>query len=145
MSNIIIAVWNANGMQQHIYEIKAFIQDQNVDIMLTSETHLRDKSYISILNYTIYNINHPAKTVCGGSAIVIRNSIAHFSNANFCQAHLQATSVTINDSVGILIIAALYCPPRYSIKEDQFRQFYNTLGSRFIAAGDYNAKHTLWG
>ena len=92
-------------------------------------------------NYTI----HPAKTARGGSAIVIRNSIAHFSYANFCQAHLQSTSVTINDSVGKLIIAALYCPPRCYIKEDQFRQFYDTLAARFIAAGDYNAKHTLCG
>ena len=33
---------------------------------------------------------------------------------------------------------------RYSIKEHQFSQFHKTLGFRFIAAGDYNAKHTLW-
>jgi len=24
-------------------------------------------------------------------------------------------------------------------------EFFNTLGDRFIAAGDYNAKHTHWG
>ena len=145
MSNIIIAVWNANGMHQHIHEIKAFIADQNIDIMLISETHLTEKSFVRIPNYTIYNTNHPAKTARGGSAIIIRNSIAHCNNPNYCQAHLQATSVTIQDSVGKLTIAALYCPPRYSIKEDQFSQFYKTLGIRFIAAGDYNAKHTLWG
>jgi hypothetical protein len=27
----------------------------------------------------------------------------------------------------------------------QFGDFYRTLGSRFIAGGDYNAKHPRWG
>ncbi|KAH8316570.1 hypothetical protein KR067_010714, partial [Drosophila pandora] len=44
-----------------------------------------------------------------------------------------------------LSIAAVYCPPRFSISEGQFMDFYNLLGDRFIAAGDYNAKHTYWG
>ena len=71
MSNFIIAVWNANGMNQYIHEIKAFIADQNIDIMLISKTQLTDKNYVCIPNYTIYNTNHPAKTLGGGSAIVI--------------------------------------------------------------------------
>ena len=70
-------------MHQHIHEIKAFA-DQNIDIMLISETHLTDKSYVRISNNTTYNINHPAKTARGGSAIVIRNSIDHRNNANYC-------------------------------------------------------------
>jgi len=31
------------------------------------------------------------------------------------------------------------------ISEDQFIEFFNTLGDRFIETGDYNAKHTHWG
>jgi hypothetical protein len=28
---------------------------------------------------------------------------------------------------------------------EQLEDYYNTLGHRFIAGGDYNAKHTDWG
>ncbi|KAH8263977.1 hypothetical protein KR026_004348, partial [Drosophila bipectinata] len=58
---------------------------------------------------------------------------------------MQATSIQIQSSNGILSIAAVHCPPRFSISERQFMDFYNSLGDRFIAAGDYNAKHTHWG
>ncbi|KAH8300559.1 hypothetical protein KR018_009278, partial [Drosophila ironensis] len=58
---------------------------------------------------------------------------------------MQSTSIQIQSSNGSLSIAAVYCPPRFSISEGQFMDFYNSLGDRFIAAGDYNAKHTHWG
>lgn len=145
MSKIKIAVWNANGLNQHIHEIKAFIAVQNIDIMLVSETHLTNKSYVTLPNFSIYNTNHPANTARGGSAVLIKNSIAHTVNTKYCTPHIQATSVTLNDCSGKLTVAAIYCPPRHSIKEDQFCHFYRTLGPRFLAAGDYNAKHTIWG
>lgn len=44
-----------------------------------------------------------------------------------------------------MTLAAVYCPPRLSITEDQFLEFFNTLGEKFIAAGDYNTKHIHWG
>jgi len=36
---------------------------------------------------------------------------------------------------GNLTIAAVYCPPHFTISEGQFMDFYNLLGDRFIAAG----------
>jgi hypothetical protein len=59
--------------------------------------------------------------------------------------HLQATSVTVEDWIGPLTIAAVYCPPKHAVKAQQFRSFYATLGHRFLAGGDYNAKHCHWG
>jgi hypothetical protein len=56
-----------------------------------------------------------------------------------------ATNVSIVDSTDSLTISALYFPPRYGVKQDQFEEFYNTLGQRFISGGEYNAKHTDWG
>ncbi|GBP08693.1 Probable RNA-directed DNA polymerase from transposon BS [Eumeta japonica] len=34
---------------------------------------------------------------------------------------------------------------RFTISADQYEEFYKSLGTRFLAAGDYNAKHTYWG
>jgi hypothetical protein len=38
-----------------------------------------------------------------------------------------------------------YLPSRHTVKQVQLAAFYSTLGRRFIAGGDYNAKHTDWG
>jgi hypothetical protein len=48
----------------------------------------------------------------------------------------------VQDSVGILTISAVYLSPKYTANQEQLKDFYNTLGRRFIAGGDYNAKHT---
>jgi hypothetical protein len=60
------------------------------------------------------------------------------------QNFLQVISVLVDDSVDLLIISALYLLFRYWAKQKQFKDFCNTLGPRFIIAGDYNAKHTDW-
>jgi len=44
-----------------------------------------------------------------------------------------------------ITLVAVYCSPRFTITEAQFMDYFNTLGEHFIAAGDYNAKHTRWG
>ena len=48
-------------------------------------------------------------------------------------------------SFGFITFAAIYCPPRHSINMDQYKNYYQSLGNCFIAGGDYNAKHTVWG
>jgi hypothetical protein len=135
-------LWNANGFAQHADEVKTYIQNQKVDIMLISESHFTMKSYIKIPNYMIYDTQHPDGTAHGGIVIIIKNGIKHHLHGHYNLAHLQATSVTIDDWIGPLTIAAVYCPPKHIIKAEQFRSFYATLGQRFLVGGDYNAKHS---
>jgi uncharacterized membrane protein YvbJ len=105
--------------------------------MLISETDFTEKSYLKLPNHTIYHTNHPAET-----AIIIKNSITHHQLNNYSQDFLQATSVSVEDSVGLLTTSAGYLPPKYTVKQEQLEDYYNTLGHRFITAGDCNAKHT---
>jgi hypothetical protein len=51
----------------------------------------------------------------------------------------------VEDSVGYLTITAVYLPPKHTVCKTQLEDFYNTLGPRFNAGGEYNAKHTDWG
>jgi hypothetical protein len=44
-----------------------------------------------------------------------------------------------------LTVAAVYYPPKYNIKKENFKDFFQTLEHNFIAGGDYNSEHTLWG
>lgn len=140
-----IAIWNANGLQQHALEIKTFLIEQKIDIMMISETHFTDRNYIRIPKYNLYHTTHPDNKSHGGTAIIIREDIKHYEREKFEKSYLQATSVTIEDVHGPTTLSAIYCPPKHNNKKVHFEELFNTLGNKFLAGGDYNAKHPTWG
>lgn len=140
-----IAVWNANGLWQHRKEVEMFLNFNNIDVFLISETHFTERNYFSIFNYNTYKTLHPDGTAHGGTAILIRKQIKHYELPQFKSPHIQATNVCITDWNGDLTVSAVYCPPRHNIRRNDFIEFFNTLGPRFIAGGDFNAKNQAWG
>lgn len=144
-TNLKIALWNARGLVNHGPEIATFIRLHDTDVMLISEAHYTERSYFRIQGYTIYNTKHPSGGGHAGSAIIIKNNIKHYEAPEYRTIHIQATTVCVKDKYGSLLISAIYCPPGPKIKEDDFTQFFATLGNRFLAGGDYNAKHKRWG
>lgn len=140
-----LAIWNANGLAQHSSEVKTFLIDKSIDIMLVSETHFNSRSYLHIPKYTIYKANHPSGNARGGAAIIIKNDIKHVMHSCYTEPYIQSSVISILDGKSTTNIAAIYCPPNHSIKKDHFDAFFSTLGPTFIAGGDYNAKHTQWG
>jgi hypothetical protein len=140
-----LALWNANGLTQHAEELRTFISYHKIDVMLISETHFTEKSYFKLPFYSVYHINHPAGTARGGSAIIIKNSIQHNLHSGYSSDYLQDITVSVVDSIGPLTIMAVYFPPNPIVTQEQLHTYYNSLGKRFIAGGDYNAKHTAWG
>ena len=69
-----IAFWNANGLAQHTLEVKYFLNEKQIDILLISETHFTAKNYFTIPNFKFYHANHPDGTSHGGSAILITSN-----------------------------------------------------------------------
>lgn len=137
--------WNANGVSQHILEVKTFLKINQVDIMLISETHFTNKSYLYIPNYKLYYVNHPDGRAHGGSAILIRDNIRHHQGQHYSSNEIQATNVIIEDLRGPVTVSSIYSPPRHNIKTQFYLEFFKSLGGRFLACGDYNAKHKAWG
>lgn len=60
------------------------------------------------------------------------------------EGHLQATSVMIEDLKGPLTISALNSPPKYTIIEAQFSEYFNSLGKRFMPRTKYGVQETPW-
>lgn len=112
---------------------------------MISETHFTNKSYFDIPKYKFYSTNHPDGTAHAGSAVLVKSNIKHYSMQSYCLDKIQATNIVIEDCTGPLVISALYCPPKHNFKKGDYVAYFTTLGSRFIAGGDYNAKHTDWG
>jgi hypothetical protein len=85
-----LAVWNTNDLIQHRDELKMFLYTHDIDVMLISETHFTEKSYIRLPQYILYHTNHQAGTARGGTAIILKNSIQHHPLNPYNQAFLQA-------------------------------------------------------
>ena len=145
MNKLKIVVWNANGISQRKNEVQAFLIYHKIDIMLISETHLTTKNFFFIKDYFFYDTKHPNNKAHGGSGILIRRGIKHHMHSTIRKTYLQATSIVIEEWTGNCVVSAVYCPPRFTISNEQFSEFFKSLGSKFIAGGDYNAKHTQWG
>lgn len=140
-----IAIWNANGLCQHAQEVKLFLQNNNIDVMLVSEAHFTLKSHLQIPRYQIYITRHPDGNAHGGTAIIIREGIKHHELEGYNMEHLQATTVALKDHMGTLNISAVYCPPKFNNKKKDYEHYFRTLGNKFITGGDWNAKHQHWG
>lgn len=98
--------------------------------MLISETHFTAKSYICIPRYSTYYNTHPDGSAHGGTAILIRNNIKHHEICPYSKDYLQATNVVIEERDGPIVISATYSPPKHSIKNTQYEDFFNSLGHR---------------
>jgi hypothetical protein len=113
--------------------------------MLISETHFTGRSYFNIPKYSTYFTNDSDNTAHGVTAILIKKTINHYELPKYKSNHLQATVIQVKMTQYELTVAAVYCPPKYNIKKENFKDFFQTLGQKFVAGGDYNSKHTFWG
>jgi len=140
-----IAQWNANGLQQHKEEVKLFLIQNLTDIILVSETHFTTKNYFSIPGCDLCYTCHPDGTAHEGTAIIIKSSLDYCVQPKYAEATIQATTVSVSGLFSEITIAAVYCPLRHNLKEEHFAAFFQTIGPRFLAGGDFNSKHILWG
>lgn len=145
MTLLKIAIWNANGLSQHKQEVQAFLSKEKIDVMLISETHFTTKTFFKIKDYHMYDTKHPDGKAHGGTAILVKQNIKHFVHPKYKHDHIQATSIVIEEWAGTCVFSAIYCPPKHAIKQQQFTNYFQTLGNRFFSGGDLNAKHTNWG
>lgn len=141
-----IMAWNANGLLARKLELTEFLKTEKVEIALISETHLTSRNKADIRGYDFYQCNHPSGASHGGSAIYVRNTLRHHACQNFCTDKIQATIITVCLHNGSYAkIAAIYSPPKHGITTLEYDALFDTLGTKWLAGGDFNAKHQLWG
>jgi exonuclease III len=119
-------------------ELKIFLQDHLIDIMLISETHFTDKSHLQIPGHKVYHTNHPDNTAHAGTAIIIKSTIEHHLLNKYEKDYLEATSLRVKTLACEITVSAVYCPPRHhNVKKEDFKDFFQNLGPKFIAGGDF--------
>jgi hypothetical protein len=122
------------------------LNQNQIDILLISETHFTSKNHF-IPGYDLCYTNHPDGTANGGTAILIKTTIAYYEQLKYAEPVIKATSVRVKGPLRDITIAAVrvYCPPRHNLKAEQFESFFQTLGPSFLAGGDFNSKNTFGG
>jgi hypothetical protein len=74
-------------------KVKMFILNNQIDIILISETYFTKKHYFKIPSYLVYHTTHPDDTTYGCTAIIIKNNIRL---DNFKSGFLQTTTVEVD-------------------------------------------------
>nr|P21328.1 RecName: Full=RNA-directed DNA polymerase from mobile element jockey; AltName: Full=Reverse transcriptase [Drosophila melanogaster]AAA28675.1 ORF2, reverse transcriptase (put.); putative [Drosophila melanogaster] len=140
-----IGLWNARGLTRGSEELRIFLSDHDIDVMLTTETHMRVGQRIYLPGYLMYHAHHPSGNSRGGSAVIIKSRLCHSPLTPISTNDRQIARVHLQTSVGTVTVAAVYLPPAERWIVDDFKSMFAALGNKFIAGGDYNAKHAWWG
>lgn len=140
-----IAAWNANGLSNHAHEVELFIKNNYIDILLVSETHFTSRTFFKIRNYDLIIANQPHDNAHAGSAILIKSSIKYEVTNIISQPFLQAVCIKLICDFRPISICSIYFPPRFKVSSQDFQNFFDLLGPRFIVGGDFNSKHQWWG
>lgn len=135
---------NLNGLNKQKEELKEFLEDQNIDIMLVNETHLRPNQKAKIANYNLFRKDRLINKG-GGVAIYTKRSIkcTEFILPNMDTIEAVAV-IAEDDDHGEVLFISVYNPPNSILGPKDLTALLST-GLPTILAGDLNAKNTIWG
>ena len=119
---------------------------EKIDLCLIAESHLTKNTNAKISGYLCYHAIHPSGKPRGGATIYARNNLRHYEHDKIEANTMQMVTITAQlNSYKTINIAAIYCPPKYQLKREDYKAMIQKLGTTFIIGGDFNAKHTHWG
>ncbi len=140
-----IVRWNANGILSRKGELLNFLELEDIDIALISETHLTPRNCVKFKGYRMYCCHHPGNVSHGGSAVLIERNLTHYELNHLARYRIRAMCVAMKFNGALTTVASIYRPSRHIIFEDEYTELFRHLGQRWLAGGDWNAKHMLWG
>lgn len=124
-----IVLWNSNGIRNCLDEVSLYLKEKKIDLMLITESRLSNNSSLVVPGYSCYYTNHPDGKPHAGSAILVKENIKHHHVYNLPLANMQCTTICIEDYLGGFNASAIYCPPKHPIVEEDFENFFNSLGN----------------
>jgi exonuclease III len=111
LSTLTILLWNTNGISNNTNELQIALKENNIDIVLITESHLTSNSKFKIFGYDCLQANHPDDSAYASDALLISSKIPHspFPPKSNLNMQLAATSININ-SIPTSIISTYFHP-----------------------------------
>lgn len=136
-----LAFWNADGVWEQRLQLKHFLKEQKIDILLLNESHLKPRHNLKIQNYDIIRTDRDGPK--GGTAIIIK-SLLPYTNLQLPPLQsIEATAISLLTPGQPIHLIAAYKSPPVPIVINDLRNL-GALGPRVIIGGDLNAKHPHW-
>lgn len=137
-----VVFWNANMILNKLEELKAYLLEEDIDIALINETHLRPSIRITVPNYNCYRRDRLI-TKGGGVAVLIKRNLPHEPLPEIKEGRLESVGIQLQTKQGKLNLYAAYIPPGDDLPEEQLNEVFSN-STPTIIAGDFNAKDHEW-
>lgn len=99
---------------------------------------------ISIPGYHLNSSNHPDNTAHAIPQSVFSH-LKFYSPYNNSENYIPSCAINITlTHTSIPKKKTIYCPSKYKIITNQFKQYFNPFDNNIIVGGDKNVKHTNW-
>lgn len=142
-----ILAWNANGITNKLADLRFFVSEHDVDIILLGETHLTPQHNLSLNPYTVYRTDRPnqnPRKPSGGSAILVHRRVTH-KHIPTSTKLVESTAIQIEYRKSPITIVSAYLPPtKHPFPTDELTVLLN-LSETVLIGGDLNSKHKSWG
>lgn len=144
-----IVLWNAEGLSKvKIGLLRALLREQNIDVALISETHLRGADQLKVPNFFVYRKDELSDSgrAFRGLAVLVRRRLVHQPLPPFTTADLQSVyALGVEVALGDVPtrVFAVYKPPATRLVLTDVQKILESPGPT-IAAGDWNCKHIGW-
>lgn len=139
--HIQLAFWNADGVWEQRQELRYFLKELNIDILLLNENHLKHYHHSKLHNYTIIRSEWPGgrdwkEGLQSGVTYLYSKSPYRLFNPLKLQDFDYSLQISVYLNNNIQVIWA-------STNATDIQQL-SCLGNIIIIAGDINAKHPHW-
>lgn len=138
--------WNPQSIKNKKANLRKLLDedDNNVDVILVSETWLKPEDNFAIPGYKVHRLDR-INDKGGGIAIFISNKHSFqvlniktdFNpNVEMCAIHIPSFN---------LDLVSLYKPPNIKVKERDWIGLLGQFKGNVLITGDFNAHHSAWG
>jgi len=141
LSELTLMLWNATSLNGKDEEFTYFINNNNVDVALVTETWLNSQTNLKIVNYEIIRSDSP-RIIAGGVAIIIKKQLKFYTLPQIKIAGCDIVLIKIQSNLN-MTVGVIYVPPKIQFSFDSIASTLNKY-SPIILGGDYNARHTTW-
>lgn len=128
-----------------------FLQTNQIDIAILTETHLKPSVNFSLPEHSLYRLDRAGGQQGGGVAIAIRKGLEFKTLPDYHLSITEAVGIELQTPEGPVEIIAAYCPTQCKTTDGSTVRLKNDIQKltrrqgKFILAGDLNARHSLWG
>ena len=130
------------GLRSRRTELQLLLENISPICVCLQETKIPEDTFIPFKTYQHYFSNLGPNNQ-GGSAILVRNNIAHSQLP--IQTDIQAVAISLAIDHTTYNICSIYLPPSIPFPKQSLLNIIRQLHKPFLILGDFNARHESWG